>query len=103
MLPGCEKPEVRADPEPAPPAPSVVVAAVSAPPSAAPSVDVKLLSLSGELTSLDRDKALAKLEHFRPLCDDRGYPLVGNLPSKGMSNGLHPSEFCAEVRKKLKP
>jgi hypothetical protein len=34
--------------------------------------------------------------HFAPLCDAKGYPLVGNIVSKGTSHTA--SAFCAELR-----
>lgn len=34
--------------------------------------------------------------HFRPLCDPFGFPLVGNIHSKG---GMTASEYCALIRK----
>ena len=40
----------------------------------------------------DSDYALANRDHFSPLCDENGYPLVGNIASKG---GATASEFCA--------
>lgn len=42
------------------------------------------------------DEALARHEHFRCLCDDQGYPLVGNISSKGTTA----SAFCGALREK---
>ncbi len=98
LLPACTKTD---------PTVTVTSDTATAPPSAAPSAaasapDPALINLAGELGNTERDKALANVEHFRPLCDAKGYPLVGNLPSKGMDQkpALHVDEVCAELRKK---
>src|SRR5262245_16666202 len=57
-----------------------------------------LLALRGELQSQTEAQAMARLSHFRPPCDKDGYPLVGNLITKGPS-GYQPSAFCAAFRK----
>ena len=44
--------------------------------------DPKLVALRDELDAMKRGDALAKVEHFRPLCDEAGFPLVGNLARK---------------------
>ena len=63
-----------------------------------------LISLRSELVETAAADAIARMDHFRPLCDDAGYPLVGNLANKGPAAGtLQPSEFCAEVRVKETP
>jgi hypothetical protein len=62
--------------------------------------DAKLHPLRAELLREGREKALARIAHFRPLCDADGYPLVGNLNRKGSSSDFQPSAFCAEVRKR---
>jgi hypothetical protein len=92
MLPACTKPDVHPDPGPTLPSASAV-----ATPSAS-AADPKVVALSDELAAMNRDDALKQLDHFRPLCDAAGYPLVGNLQRK--APGLTPSEVCAEVRKK---
>jgi hypothetical protein len=56
-----------------------------------------LIKLRFELFAAGRDGARAQTSHFRPLCDRDGYPLVGNMASKG--NLYQPSEFCAELRR----
>ena len=93
--------EIDARSEPTPEA-SAVASQVVAPSVSAPlaSTDPKLLGLGIELGSTDRAKALANLDHFRPLCDANGYPLVGNFPSKGMepTNPLPVADVCAQVR-----
>lgn len=53
-------------------------------------------ALNEELTTLTTDGAVAKHEHFRCLCDDKGYPLVGNINSKGATA----SSFCAAITEK---
>jgi hypothetical protein len=96
MTPACTKPEVHPDP-----GANTAAAMLSAPsPSSAPSEDPKLLALRTELGALKRDEALKQVEHFRPLCDANGYPLVGNLQRKAPDPELMPSEVCAEIRKK---
>jgi hypothetical protein len=44
-----------------------------------------------------REKAQMAVARFRPLCDQEGYPLVGNVASKG--DMYQPSQFCSDVRK----
>jgi hypothetical protein len=39
---------------------------------------------------------IADPSHFAPLCDALGFPLVGNIVSKGTSHTA--SSFCAELR-----
>lgn len=43
--------------------------------------------------------ALAQIERFRCLCDEQGYPLVGNINAKGTTA----SAFCAALREKGLP
>jgi len=59
--------------------------------------DPQLVALREELDRCTEAEALARREHFRPLCDGDGYPLVGNLIRKG-PGGYSPSAFCATVR-----
>jgi hypothetical protein len=66
----------------------------AAPPSSAAKAD--LLELRAQLAAAGRATAQAQLPKFRPLCDKDGYPLVGNLASKG--DVYQPSQFCAELR-----
>jgi hypothetical protein len=42
---------------------------------------------------------LAERQHFAPLCDEQGYPLVGNVLTKG---GTTASEFCGQIRTQAK-
>ena len=63
------------------------------PDSAAPKA---LLELRGRLIGSARDQVKSDIGRFRALCDDEGYPLVGNVANKG--GRYQPSELCAEVR-----
>jgi hypothetical protein len=76
----------------------VVPVQSSAAPQARPSPedDPALLALSNELEQAGRDAAMKRIDHFRPLCDKDGYPLVGNLARKGPTYG--PLAFCGELR-----
>ena len=56
----------------------------------------ELLKLRAELYHSTADAAKKQLAHFRPLCDADGYPLVGNIATKG--ERFQPSELCAVVR-----
>ena len=102
--PACTK-DVRPEPpivSPAP-VPSPVASAVAPIASTTPGVgtrgdDPALVKLREDLSKTKQSDALADIARFRPLCDKDGYPLVGNLAQK--SQGLEPSQLCAEVRKK---
>jgi hypothetical protein len=59
-------------------------------------VSKELLDLRMELIDAGRDRALRQMSVFRPLCDEEGYPLVGNLGNKQV---YQPSQFCADVRR----
>ena len=93
--PACTKPDIHAEP-----APSAFATAAASATTDAHVEDTKLVALRAELDAMKRDDALAKVDHFRPLCDEAGYPLVGNLARKVAEPSLQPSEVCAEVRKK---
>jgi hypothetical protein len=54
-----------------------------------------LIQLRSELFEAG-EQALKQVPKFRALCDDEGYPLVGNAVRKG--NLFQPSQFCAAVR-----
>lgn len=69
------------------------------PPPADAKVSRALLDLRAAMMNSGRDKALADIARFRPLCDQDGYPLVGNLVGKTV---YQPSEFCSDVRKREK-
>lgn len=55
-----------------------------------------LLALRSELKDTALNVALQQ-PRFRPLCDEDGYPLVGNIASKGTFT--QPSAYCASVRR----
>jgi hypothetical protein len=98
---GCSKQEVHADPPATATASASVTAAASAPtPIASASADKvedpKLIALRTELENSLYSDSIKQVAHYRPLCDQDGYPLVGNLGRKGP--GMEPSQFCAEVR-----
>lgn len=76
--------------------PAVAAASPRTPPPDK-SVPRVLLDLRSELFQAGRDKAVARMSKFRPLCDKDGYPLVGNVAVKGEL--YQPSQFCAAVRK----
>ena len=63
----------------------------------------ELLKLRGELRALGVAQGKQQVAHFRPLCDAEGYPLVGNIRTKGDDEGaLQPSELCKLVREQGK-
>ncbi len=80
---------------------SAVPALAHASPSPEPPPDSlakpELIELRSQLFDAGKEKALAKMSMFRPLCDADGYPLVGNAGNKNQM--YQPSQFCAEVRK----
>lgn len=92
-----------------PPSPAAIDSAIarasepstSAKPAPAPGADEDpaLRAMREELLNSGRVKALAAIEHFRPLCDKDGYPLVGNVLRKSPHAEYQPSQLCAEVRK----
>jgi len=55
-----------------------------------------LLDLRAKLLGTPRDQARADAGRFRALCDDDGYPLVGNIANK--TGRYQPSELCADLR-----
>lgn len=57
-----------------------------------------LLALRASLIEAGRERALAAVARYRPLCDADGYPLVGNLATKG--DRYQPSAFCRDVRQR---
>ncbi len=61
-----------------------------------------LLALSNELRAAGPEKARQQRVYFRPLCDDDGYPMVGNVMTKAMTRTYGAGAFCAEVRKQAK-
>jgi hypothetical protein len=73
-------------------------AQVNAAPERHMSNDPKLLALGSEIQYTQRDKVVANLARFKPLCDKDGYPLVGNMARKGPPIGFQPSAFCEGLR-----
>lgn len=61
--------------------------------------EVQLQALAQELNNTTLDQAMATT-HFRPLCDESGFPLVGNVVAKVPQTNV--STFCAEVRRQHK-
>lgn len=84
-----------AAPEPAAAAP--VPTAAPAAPERKLSNDPALLALRSELAGQARGK-VQDPDHFRPICDKDGYPLVGNLMRKTSKPDYQPSAFCADMR-----
>jgi hypothetical protein len=71
-----------------------VATAQDAPPEDA-QVPRALRELRAAFFHEDHDKVNADLARFRSLCDEDGYPLVGNLASKG---GMYqPSQFTSRA------
>ena len=70
-------------------------AAVDNPEPAAESEPRDLEALNQELSMTSLDEAVQNRWHFRSLCDDEGYPLVGNLNGKVITTA---SEFCEALR-----
>lgn len=89
---------------PAPPDPPPVSDANQEPSPAAAEVpiDQARLRLRGELESVTLEQAVARLSHFRPLCDDKGFPLVGNVIRKAPIE-TQPSELCGVIRARHLP
>lgn len=54
-----------------------------------------LQALNQELARTWFQDAIKMRPYFEPLCDAEGYPLVGNIASKG---GTSATEFCSFVR-----
>lgn len=76
-----------ADPPPAPTATATVTPAPAACDRAA---------LNQELSDQLLESALANRAQYRCLCDEAGYPLVGNINAKGTTA----SQFCGALREK---
>lgn len=63
-------------------------------PAPAPAVTCELDELNQELSNMPLEDAVGQHERFRCLCDDQGYPLVGNINAKGTKASL----FCPELK-----
>lgn len=72
-------------------------AASPAPPPPDAQVKKELLDLRARMMRSPRAEARANASTFRALCDQWGYPLVGNLAAK--SDAYQPSQLCADVRR----
>ncbi len=109
---GCSRasapsPNTQVTAEAPPPAPTATALEPPAPSAQAlvapsrPEVDNRELHpLRDELLGAKPSQVIAGAAHFRPLCDNDGYPLVGNVaPGKSMHQVTQPSAFCATVRK----
>ena len=86
---------------------STTAQAADAVPPPPPDAEVapELIQLRGDMAELTAQQVLQNKSHFRPLCDEQGYPLVGNLLPKEPDDSMQgyvapyqPSQFCAEVR-----
>jgi hypothetical protein len=80
--------------EPKPESPPPQQNPAPSPPAEASACDLK--ALNQELSNVMPETALKEHEHFRCLCDDQGYPLVGNINAKGTKA----SDFCKTIRDK---
>lgn len=107
-------PEVAAAPQVSPAVPLTTVQLVSSPAPAAKPAPVpatpptikpddeqpeNLLRLRSELYRSDELTLDAAHAKFRALCDDNGYPVVGNVASKSMRHDV--TSYCEDVREKL--
>jgi hypothetical protein len=68
-------------------------------PSTSPAPACDQNALNQELSGIMLEAALTQSGHFRCLCDDKGYPLVGNLNGKVITTA---SAFCGALREKGK-
>lgn len=60
-------------------------------------VECDTAALNAGLSGMSLDEAVANRARFRCLCDDEGYPLVGNINGKAVTTV---SEFCGALREK---
>lgn len=63
----------------------------------APSHPSTKQALAEELSKTSLQDALARRDHFSPLCDGDGYPLPGNINNKEAS-GTTVTEFCNAIK-----
>lgn len=114
VLPACSRPDAAAEtdkgagaaltaPAATPAAtPSPSTAGRVPPPAPDPAKDPERFKLVTEISRMPLSDAMKEREHFRPLCDADGYPLVGNLPTKSPASAASDgpvATFCAEQRK----
>lgn len=59
------------------------------------SQECDLEALNAELSGTTLDEAVDNHTHFRCLCDDEGYPLVGNINGKAITTA---SELCNALK-----
>lgn len=84
-------------PRPATPSASAPPTPTTQPPTTPPTQACDRDALNRELsTGFMLEEAVAQVKRFRCLCDDQGYPLVGNINSKGTTA----SAFCAAVKQR---
>jgi len=57
-----------------------------------------LIKLRAEMFHLRGEQVKQQVARFRPLCDADGYPLVGNISTKGDGDRMQPSALCTLVR-----
>jgi hypothetical protein len=69
-------------------------------PSFAPNPELE--ALRGEMAKQTPAKVWANHDHYRPLCDANGYPLVGNVAVVKPPAPMQPSRFCEEIRESMK-
>jgi hypothetical protein len=84
--------------------PVLVASAIPARPAIPPVVADEeqpeaLMRLRGELYGADDLTLNLSHEKFRALCDENGYPVVGNVASKAMRHDV--SSYCEDVRTQL--
>ncbi len=68
-----------------------------APPPPDAEVKKELLVLRSKLVATPGAKAREQRASFRALCDQWGYPLVGDVATKG--DAYQPSQLCSDVRR----
>lgn len=91
---GPQSPPTNPDPKPAPTTKPTPTPPPAPPPPPAPACDRN--ALNQELSGVPLESALTQAQHYRCLCDDKGYPLVGNINSKGTTA----SAFCSALKEK---
>lgn len=102
--------DVAAAPQPAAAEPVAAITLVSTPtPAPAPATppaikpddeqSEALLRLRSELYRASAKDLAAHHAKFRALCDEHGYPVVGNVASKSMRHDV--TGYCADVRTQL--
>jgi hypothetical protein len=67
-------------------------------PASGPEPQSTRQQLTQELSNTPLADALKNRDRFAPLCDENGYPLPGNVNSKGSGSGTSVTEFCDAIR-----